>query len=147
MTRIPARVLLLAIVLLALGVSYERGKAHDRDDDTEAPPTNVVGTWTGTFTSPRYGDGTATLQITAQRWARFKGTIELSLPSDSPLATSTAYGWITDSDSVGVESYTAAGNFLMYGPLSNNVMKLGYLLELPDGSMDAGLMSLSPAAQ
>jgi hypothetical protein len=147
MTRITARVLLLAIVgLAALGVGYERGKAHDHDDAddaTEATPTNVVGTWTGTFTSPRYGDGTATLEITTQRRGWFRGTISLSAGSTSLLDAATAYGWTSYSGAIAVESYTAAGNFFMYGPVANNVMELGYLFELPDGSMDAGLTSLS----
>src|ERR1700681_1697888 len=115
MIRIVTRVLRTALVgLAALGVGYERGRAHDRDDGdelTEPTPPNLVGTWTGSFTSPRYGAGTASLQITNQRGEGFRGTITLSLPSSSPLATSSAYGRISDSGSVGVESYTSAGNF------------------------------------
>src|SRR5437763_1282347 len=108
MIRIVTRAFLLAIVgLAALGVGYERGRAHDRDDDelTEPTPPNLVGTWTGSFTSPRYGDGTASLQITTQRGERVQGTITLTLASSTPLATSTAYGRISDSGSLGVESY------------------------------------------
>ena len=69
----------------------------------------------------------------------------LSLPSTALLATSAVRGSVADSGSITLESYTAAGNFFAFGPLVNNVMELGYLLELPDGSMDAGLTSLKVA--
>src|SRR5262245_7703883 len=108
------------------------------------PSPDVQGTWDGDAESSRFGSGTVSLEITSQYGGRFSGTITLDGADDSLLpAGSTAYGRVTSDERISIESYTSAGNFFAHGPIVDGVMQLAYILEQPDGSMDAGLLTMS----
>src|SRR5262245_58917168 len=141
-------VLVAAIGFVCLFSIGKHGEAHDHHYFYFFPPPppspDVQGTWDGDAESSRFGSGTVSVEITSQYGGRCSCTITLDGADDNLLpAGSTMYGRVTSDERISLESYTSAGSIFAHGPIVDGVMQLAYILELPDGSMDAGLLTMS----